>query len=822
MQQLPPALAGMAAYRQFLLYKLVPSRTRPGKTDKFPMSLSGDVVDAHDPTHWVDAETALAALQLWGDGFGLAFVFTEQDPFWFIDIDDCLLPDNTWAPNATDLMGWFAGAAVEVSQSGRGLHIFGTGRLPPDVPRRKKSAELGADLYTESRFVALTGINILGDISTDHSATLQWLAATYLNIQPGQFDVPDDGPRSDWSGPVDDDELLERIRSSRGSVASAFGGGRASVQQLLDADFDALSQFYPPDQGGDGYDASAVDLALAQHLAFWTGCDTARIERIMRRTPLAREKWDMRDDYLPRTILRACERQQDVYRDTREQAEPVRPPETPEQIAAAVAAPAPAAPPAGPQVDHAVATATLRDGDGFRGVTQQLEQFAGCAYVMDRHQILTPRGLLDQKRFNALHAGCVFTLSADNRTVSRHAWDAFLGSQVIEFPKVDSACFRPELPFGAIVNDGGFSRVNTYRPIQTRREQGDPSPFLSLLERQLPDERDRRIILSWAASLVQNKGRKFQWWPVIQGAEGNGKSFIASVLRHCIGEIYSFAPNVSDIAKAGNKFNSWIDGRLFLAMEEVYVPERRSFLEDFKTTVTNEWLPIERKGVDQVMGDNRANGIMMTNHQDGVPITVDGRRYAVFFCAQQESADLERDGLTESFFSDLWDWARGRGQWADQGPEYGFAVVHEFLATYAPDPEFDPAGAAQRAPRTSSRDAAVRASRGGVEQTVLEAIEQGEQGFRGGWVSSIALNSLLDSARIGQRLTHRKRWEMLRSLGYVPHPALPDGRVNNPVLPDNAKPRLFVAEGSEAAAIATAAAAAAAYTQAQMELTVPS
>ena len=104
-----------------MLYKLVPSSTRPGKTDKFPVSIvTGDVVSAHDSQHWTDADTAVNLAKMYGSQYGVAFVLTEKDPFFFIDIDDCLTPSR-WSDIATELCGRFAGAAVEVSQSGRGF-----------------------------------------------------------------------------------------------------------------------------------------------------------------------------------------------------------------------------------------------------------------------------------------------------------------------------------------------------------------------------------------------------------------------------------------------------------------------------------------------------------------------------------------------------------------------------------------------------------------------------------------------------------------------------------------------------------------------------
>lgn len=806
MQSLPEALAPLSAYRQFLLYKLVPRLDKPGKTDKLPMAVSGEIVDAHDSSQWVDAATACATATAWGAGYGVAFVFTSADPFWFLDVDDCF--DSAacqWDATAQMLIARFPGAAVEVSQSGRGLHLFGVGAVPPG-PRKKKGP--GFDLYTEARFVALTGTHATGRADTDHSAALAQLVTDFLQADEHQTSASwTTEPRSDWRGPADDAELIQRAMRSR-STAAAFGG-RASFAQLYNADEDALAASYPPDQGGHGYDASKADMALAQHLAWWTGADCERMRRIMESSALARGKWDDRPEYLENTIALAAGRQKDVYCEAGA-AQPVPPPE---QCAAAPA----------PEEDTTVARQV--DGTAFMSLDEQLNLFRGCTYILDRDAILTPRGIMNQSRFNVMYGGWTFALSLDNQTVSRKAWACFTESLCMRYPKADSTCFRPELPTGEVVwSSVGAgtrkSRINTYRPIETLRIAGDPAPFLGLLAKMLPVERDRRALLTYLAACIQHKGVKFQWWPVLQGAPGNGKTLIISAMRHAIGEQYCFAPNVSDIAKSGNKFNSWIEDRLFVAMEEVYVADRRSFLEDFKTSITNDWLPIERKGIDQVMGDNRANGIMATNHRNGVPVDADQRRYCVFFTAQQRKADLVRDGMAGDYFPDLYDWAKGRGKYEHLGANYGYGVIHEYLANYPLDLEFNPAAGCQVAPVTSSSEAAIRESLGGIEQAVLEHIAQDRQGFKGGWVSSVALDKLLEDMRSAGRIPHSQRRELMRTLGYDWHPGLADGRVNNAILPDNAKPRLYVRPGSAEAAIVGASAIAKAYTDAQ--LTPPS
>lgn len=827
MQALPKALEPFSAYRQFMLYKTVPSN-RPGKMDKLPVSLAtGDVVAAHDSMHWVGADEAIAAAARRGAGYGVAFVFTEADPFFFLDVDGCLQADGTWSPLVATLLTWFPGCAVEVSQSGKGLHIFGTytGQLPEHAC---KNIPLGLEFYHSLRFVALTGnCNDEGSAAQDCTGLLPQFISAYF--PPAEYHADADWttePRDDWQGPEDDATLLDKAMASR-SMAGGFGRGKACFADLFEGREEVLAESYPSSTG-DAYDRSSADAALAQHLMFWTGCDCERAERLMRQSALAREKWDVRSDYLPDTVLRAKRLQKDVYRQPQLDLQHLAPP-----VPAASAVPLPPGVPAPPEsmpdesFNRDLTQPRHLGSDPFLPVDRQRELFEGCVYVLDRHAILTPWGLLDQGRFNVIFGGYTYMVDSGNRRTERKAWACFTESKVFHFPRVHSTCFRPEHPPGHIVwesNEGGAarSRVNTYRPIETLRIAGDPTPFLRLLVRLLPDERDRRILLSYLAACLRYKGRKFQWWPVLQGVQGNGKTFIISAMRHAIGEQYCFAPSVKAIMDSGNKFNSWIEDRLFIAMEEVYAAERRSFLEDFKASITNEWLPIERKGVDQVMGDNRANGIMATNHRDGVPVTTDQRRYCIFYTAQQTKADLVRDGLDGDFFPDLYDWAKGQGRYADLGAGYGWGVIHDYLATYEIDPEFDPAGACQTAPSTSSSVEAVRYSLGGVEQNVLEAIAQGRQGFCGGWVSSVFLDKLMEELRVAKAIPPQKRRELMQSIGYDWHPGLPDGRVNNPVLPDNSKPRLYVELGSTLARMTNPAEIARLYTAAQTGLTGPS
>jgi hypothetical protein len=353
----------------------------------------------------------------------------------------------------------------------------------------------------------------------------------------------------------------------------------------------------------------------------------------------------------------------------------------------------------------------------------------------------------------------------------------------------DSTCFRPNEPPGKIIDQDGRRLVNTYIPIKTLRAQGDAGPFLRHLAKVLPDPCDQQTMLSYMAACVQLKGLKFQWAPLIQGVEGNGKSLFTRCVAHAIGQKYCHMPPADQI---NEKFNEWLFEKLFIGVEDIYIPtERRELIEVLKPMITNERQPCRAMQQSQVMRDCCANFIFNSNYKDAVRKTENDRRYCVFYCPQQKREDLERDGMTGDYFPRLYDWLR------DQG---GYAIVTDYLIRYEISAEFR-SQLMYRAPQTSTTADAIVASMGAVEQKIVDAIEEGLPGFCGGWISSSALDNLLRSIGKDRTIALNKRREILQGLGYDWHPNLRNGRVNNLVLPDNGKPKLFIKRGHIASQI---------------------
>lgn len=119
-------------------------------------------------------------------------------------------------------------------------------------------------------------------------------------------------PSTDWTeGPrggtpiPDDDALIAKAIAvgERRTAAQVFGSvaDRATFRQLWEGDAVALGAIWP-EASERGYDSSSAAMALASHLAFWTGGDMPRMERLMYRSGLDKSKWGAQGD--PRNRLR--------------------------------------------------------------------------------------------------------------------------------------------------------------------------------------------------------------------------------------------------------------------------------------------------------------------------------------------------------------------------------------------------------------------------------------------------------------------------------------------------------------------------------------
>jgi len=277
-------------------------KSKPRKVPFDPQN--GHPIDPHNPLNWKTHAEAVAT------GAPVGFVFTTADPFFFLDLDDCYI-NGAWTDEATAFFNTFNGAAREISVSGRGLHIVGRCDQLVLSDRRNKfgtaSRANWLEFYTTKRFMAL-GRGFVGDFNQDFTQQLLALVPQRPVVDPATMLS---GPVPEYTGPQDDAELIRKMTASRGSIGAQFGT-KASAKDLWHGDAANLSQIFPS-PSNDVYDRSSADAALMAHLAFWTGKDSARMDRLFRQSALMRPKYAERPAYRESTIKNAVSQCQHVY-----------------------------------------------------------------------------------------------------------------------------------------------------------------------------------------------------------------------------------------------------------------------------------------------------------------------------------------------------------------------------------------------------------------------------------------------------------------------------------------------------------------------------
>lgn len=389
--------------------------------------------------------------------------------------------------------------------------------------------------------------------------------------------------------------------------------------------------------------------------------------------------------------------------------------------------------------------------------------FKDCYFVTRIGEIFSPTGrFMNATKFNGTYGGKHFIISQVTSKTTDEPWKAALRSTCYTIPKVDHIRFLPhEKSFDIIYDDFGRAGLNTYIPAKISMREGDVSLWLKHVENILPVESDRKIFYDYLAHCVKYPGVKLQWAPLLQSAEGVGKTVFYEVMRKAIGQMYIYRPKAQELVSSGSKFNAWMRAKLMIMVDEIKVDERRELLEVLKPMITDADIEVQSKGVDQEMEDNMANWVFFSNFKDAVPISENGRRFATFFSVLQSERDILEAGMDKKYFDRLWTWLRKEG---------GLEAVAYWLHHYP----IEKGDIAVRAPKTSSHKEAIMIGRTPIEVIIEDCINENLYGFRGGYISVPMLHKYVRDAGIKTPSENTIRTILnskgYQELGYVPEP----------------------------------------------------
>ena len=610
-QALPPPIVpdDLLPYRQWVCWKLEPDPARPDKPRKVPYNpANGQRASSTDPTTWADHETALAAV---GGYHGIGFVFTEADPFVFVDLDDC--KDQTrpsgWAEHAEQVHAALPGA-WEISQSGTGLHGVGLADAKRLADKRRKWTDgqgCKYECYATGRFMAIAGGGWTGTPTTDWTQSL----AAWLPDQGPANDTAgpewNDAARPDYDGPADDDDLIRRARASRGM--SKFGH-TASFEQLWTADT-ALGEFWP-DEGGQGrtFDHSSADLALSNALAWWTGCNPVRMLRLFKQSALWRD-----DERKARMAI--AKAVADPNRSYMSRAQRRR---EDEAIGDDVASRA--------QPDILTITDALAD----------------LVFVGDGSQVVSRSTKRTRRYTDAQHEWAASKEWIDTGAVDKEGRPKLKGVPVIKLweenpqrPSVDVLTWAP----GALEfcppeerTQAGDRAYNLWTPPALLPVPDDwqerVQPFLQHVAYLVPIDAERSRFMCWLAHIFQHPGVLPHTCTLMVATEtGIGRGTLASIL---VRALRGYVAANMDVDALFGGFNGRLSQKLLATVDEIREGnsrDRYAKAEAFKSKLTEQTRALNPKYGAQSVERNCTRWLLFSNHADALPFDPNDRRVIV-------------------------------------------------------------------------------------------------------------------------------------------------------------------------------------------------
>lgn len=606
----PSVPVALLSFAQFVVWKLIHKPGRP-KPDKVPFDpKTGMPASVDTPSTWGTCPDAVAAHQRGGYN-GIGFVLTAQDPFVCIDLDDCADPDSgTWKQHAQGLVTALQGA-WETSQSGKGLHGIGHVSDKPRLAnkRRKFTDTSGSryECYTFGRFIAFGNTGWHGEPSVDWTEALaNWLpdAEQESDFSPVSWI---DQPRPGYDGHADDGELIRGALVSKPPLASLGRG--PTFAELWNADPVALGRYFP-DQGDRAFDHSSADLALMNALAWWTGCNPVRMERLFNQSALSRG--DQR-----KTRLAIAKAVADPNRSYFSRAQRLR---NDQQI--------------GDDIGFGVlpTIVTLDQGhaefvfigDGSNIVsrsTKTVRKYADAnhEFAASKHPVDT--GKIDAEGRPVIIHAPVLRLWLESR--SR------LGADTITWAPGEAEFCRPPERL-----QSGDRAYNLWIPPMMLDAPANwqewAKPFLQHVEYLVPVESERTRFLQWVAHIFQKPGElPHTCYLMIATQTGIGRGTLASILTRALRGYVAANMNV-DALFGG--FNGRISQKLLATVDEVREGNsvnRYAKSESLKSKITEETRSLNPKYGAQSVEKNCCRWLMFSNHLDALPFDNSDRRIIV-------------------------------------------------------------------------------------------------------------------------------------------------------------------------------------------------
>lgn len=280
-----------------------------------------------------------------------------------------------------------------------------------------------------------------------------------------------------------------------------------------------------------------------------------------------------------------------------------------------------------------------------------------CSQVDELFNIVN-RTQMSRAAFNVAHARYMLTPTErlEGKSVPEtQPVDAVVN--LYQVPVVYNRMFMPGQP--ALYSMNGIDYANSYTEEGIPEIPGETSPvedeavqiFLDHFVHIIANEADRTVFLDYLTYIVQNPGKRINWAILLQGAEGDGKSFFISVLSAVMGD-----NNVNMITGKAleEKYNPWAENALVCFIEDVRLHGNNRFdaINTLKPMITNPTVSIRRMQTNVYTVVNTMNYILTANVKDAMPVGDEDSRIFPIFTRYQRASDLEKFKTANPYYYD--------------------------------------------------------------------------------------------------------------------------------------------------------------------------
>lgn len=320
----------------------------------------------------------------------------------------------------------------------------------------------------------------------------------------------------------------------------------------------------------------------------------------------------------------------------------------------------------------------------------------------DRFFSTTAKFSTTQQGFNAMHDRKAMTKKdvLDGKSAPSNTASA-LALNLYKIPTVQGRRYQPGSDPIFYSVEGTFANTYPEHEIPELPEKLLPRDKRAVervkrhIKHLLEKPEEQRMLLDWISWVVQNPGQHANYSILLQGVEGDGKSFFGQMMALVMGVSNVRMMNAHILE---SPFTDWAVGQCLACVEEVRLikhTNKYEILNRIKPFITNKTIEVHPKGSKPYNARNTTSYLLFSNFRDALPLDDDGRRFLVLFSRWQS-----REKLAE---------------WLEEQPDY-YVELYQAIEDCAPAlrawllgheqlPDFKPFG---NAPMTDARKYMVR------------------------------------------------------------------------------------------------------------------